>query len=254
MADKLELLRVVPGEFEAVIGILHPYESGIDDAKALLQRDFTHFDEARDTRFTVFSTLKNVIASTSLGLIYLERYLTDPNWWRPMRTIETSDLDRTIHVVEFHQFVKQGFVHISFSNIEAAIRSYVRALDVTACSGGAAEFKSIYEHLYRTRLNIGTDGIVLLDVLRLLRNTIHNGGVYVSRTGKDEALQYKGRVFDFKHGGVITFADWNTLATLHTDLVNLLVRTVCDSTLAKLPLIMDPRAGTLPPLLVEKGG
>ena len=248
-ANQFRTIHIVPGEFEGVIKKLNPYEVKIDQAKQSLAVNHPSWDQARDMRYTVFSKLKNVIASTALSLLYLERYMADKKWWSTWRTIPTSDLDWTIHIVEYHQFTKQGFVHISYSNVEAALRSYVRAIDPRACSGGAAEFKSIYEHLYRTRLAVGTDGIQLLDVLRLLRNTIHNGGVYVSRAGTSETLQYAGRTFEFEHAKVIRFADWDTLAMLMTDVVELIIKTVEDSVIADIAAIEDPTAGTLPPLV-----
>jgi hypothetical protein len=253
MTHTLELLRIVPGEFSAVIRLLNPYEKLLDEAKRTLETTFPKLDRERDTRYTVFATLKNVIASTSLGLLHLENHVSKPEWWPTVRTIETSELDRTIHTVEFHQFVKIGFVHIGFSNVESALRSYVRAASPTACSGGAAEFKSIYEHLYRSVLGVGTDGIALLDVLRTLRNTIHNGGIFVSRTGADESHTYLGKTYTFMHGKAIEFASWGALAELHEHLANLLLRTVTDPSLSALGTILDARAGTLPPLVLGRG-
>jgi hypothetical protein len=73
-----------------------------------------------------------------------------------------------------------------FSSIESSLRLFLRALDPTACNGGMKEFNSIYDCLFNSKLATApADGIELLNLLRLVRNTIHNNGVYFNPRGTD---------------------------------------------------------------------
>jgi hypothetical protein len=241
-------LRHSEGEFADLARKLSPLElHAATTATRLLGRHAT-WREGFDARVTVFAQFKNITATAIHSAMFMHKHLSRSEWWREWRDGGATDRDILIALVEFHQFTKRGFVHITMSNTEAALRTYVRALDPAACSGGAAEFKSIYEHLYRSRLSLGIEGIALLDLLRLIRNTIHNGGVYVSKSGTSEVIRYKDRSFNFVHGMAIDFVTWDNLCWLYTDLIDLLAATVEDPALLNCEEIRDLTHGSLPPL------
>jgi hypothetical protein len=47
----------------------------------------------------------------------------------------------------------------------------------------------------------------LLDLLRHIRNTIHNNGVHFHSDGKDKSVSYNGRQYKFEIGNPVEFPD-----------------------------------------------
>jgi len=131
-----------------------------------------------------------------------------------------------------------------FSAIESTLRVLLRAVDAGACGGGMAEFKSIYECLFRTKLtNQPSEGIELLDLLREVRNTVHNNGVYFNRHGRPRVtVSYRGDDYHFDHASKLGFVKWDLLISLLRDSAKLLLEVVNDPVIVAPGSITDPYA------------
>ena len=96
------------------------------------------------------------------------------------------------YITGFGKFIKFGLVHGIFSCVESFLRVFLRALDPTACSGGLDNFKNIYISLFQSKLaKCPPDGVKLLDLFRLVRNTIHNNGVYFHKDEEDRSIGWR---------------------------------------------------------------
>lgn len=135
-------------------------------------------------------------------------------------------------------FVKMGFLQFVFSSIESSFRLFVKAIDSNACAGGTAEFKNIYAFLL-TRFGL-QKWEPLLDLLRGVRNTIHNNGVYFHRSGKNETVTYKGVNYSFVVGRAVDIIDWAFLISMMKDIDSMLQEVVNYSELIAVPAIIDP--------------
>ena len=109
---------------------------------------------------------------------------------------------------------------------------------------GPAEFQSIYRALLGTKLRFPRpDWEPLLELWRLLRNTIHNNGVYFHRRGVCAEVVYKGVTYDFAHGNPVEFASWPFLVGAAGDLLDLLAAIIRTSEVTAVAApILDPQS------------
>lgn len=246
MADKekTEGREAVNLEIGIVIRELERIRNSTSLEKERLIAAHPNWDSEKDARITSFSKFINVLNSTQLAFVFISRNLPNNGWWQDISKEPVSTSDRLAYTREFQNFVKLGFVQFSFSSIESAFRIFLRAIDPGACSGGIASFKSIYECLLRSNLSSAPAGAVeLLDVLRHVRNTVHNNGVYFDRGGMNAQAIYKGVTYHFRHGQPVDFVHWGLLLTLTDDVRQLLVQVVSDKAIAGIAgQITDPFA------------
>lgn len=123
----------------------------------------------------------------------------------------------------YARFVQTACLGAVMGGTEVFFRSVIRALAPDACNRGAGEFKGVYDAvLARVRLR---RWIALLDLLRVVRNTIHNHGVYLYKHPRDHAIVYKGRRYPFALGRRVEFITWDLLLEWVADLARLLEET-----------------------------
>jgi hypothetical protein len=145
-----------------------------------------------------------------------------------------------VYANEFANLTKVGFVHALFSSIESSLRLFLRAMDPVACNGGMAEFKSIYDCLFSSKLATApTDATQLLDLLRLVRNTIHNNGVYFNPRGGNVTLSWQGQTFELRQGAPVNFVTWEFLLQVSDSLRMLLRQVVEDINLRNVTVVID---------------
>jgi len=212
----------------------------IFDNKNKIISEFPTWNSEKDARITVFSKLINVCNSTQLSFTFMQFHLTNVDWWKQIAKNEISQNDTMIYVSEFNMFTKIGFVQFAFSSVESAFRLFVKSLDSSACNNGTAEFKSIYSWLLKkTNLHIHEN---LLDLLRLIRNTIHNNGVYFHKSGLNESVTYKGINYDFNFGIPVDFVTWNFIFEVMSDVEDLIIQVVKSNEINSINQIEDPFA------------
>lgn len=231
-----ELLQVVQG--------IENLRDHADTQKQTLMSRFPSWDQIHDARLTTFSKLINVSNSTQLALTFAGQHLVDPIWWQHTAKEAIHHNDMTIYVNEFLNFAKIGFVQFTFSSVESGLRILLRAIDPSACSRGTAEFKSVYECLFRSKLASSPTGAAeLLDLLRFIRNTVHNNGVFYNKASDDEYVVYRAKSYDFFYGKAVDFVTWEFIIRVLHDLVDLLVAVVNDPSVSGIAgTIQDPFA------------
>ena len=203
---------------------------------------YSNFDPRKDARITSFSKMINVFGSVQLALTLVSKYLLDPNWWETMMRGMISASDAQIHVSEFVNFSKIGFVQLLFSNTESSLRLFLRALNPLSCNRGSAEFKDIYQCLFRSKLSTcPPEGIELLDLFRYVRNTIHNNGVYLDRNGQDATVTWRGESYEFRQFAPVDFVTWGFLLEVSEATRSLIYTVITDANLrAVTGAIPDP--------------
>lgn len=150
------------------------------------------------------------------------------SWWEANTTPAMPESVITSYVHNFSQSSRMALIHFMFSSVENSFRLLLRALDPSACNNGTAEFKSIYDCLLKSKLaQCPPDSIDLLDLLRLIRNTVHNNGVYFPRTGQDASVSWRGTTYEFQQGFPVDFVSWDFSLEV-ADSVRVLVRTVVE--------------------------
>lgn len=208
--------------------------------KDIITSQFPSWNPIKDARITIFSKCINVCNSTQLAFTFMHFHLTDPQWWKQIGKSEIPLTDIQIYLSEYDMFTKIGYIQFSFASIESAFRLYVKALDPTACNNGTSEFKSIYSYLLK-RLSLQSHENIL-DILRLIRNTVHNNGVYFHKNGNNETVTYKGIVYNFNIGTPITFVTWDFIFEIIKDVEDLIVDVINSSEISNIIDIQDPFA------------
>jgi len=185
--------KMGPTEVHKLIKLLEPVrDKAVDDKRNIIAL-YSNINPKHDARITAFSKTINVLNSLQLALTFISKHLLSKQWWDSIATQNIPDNDKQIYVNEFANLTKIGFIQGIFSAIESSLRLFLRALDFAACKGGMSEFKSIYECLLKSKLSSSPrDGIELLDLFRLIRNTVHNNGVHFHPSGKNASINWKG--------------------------------------------------------------
>ena len=233
-------MLIGPDEVHHLIEQLQPIRDRAVDDKTAVIALYPSVDPEHDARITAFSKLINVLNSLQLSFTFISKHLLHKQWWEAIARTPIPDYDKQLYTNEFANFVKVGFVHAMFSSIESSLRLFLRALDPAACRGGVAEFKSIYDCLFSSKLATApADGIQLLDLLRLVLNTIHNNGVYFNRRGGNVTLSWQGEMFEFRQGTPVDFVTWEFLIRVSDSLRILLRQVVEDSNLRSITVMID---------------
>lgn len=82
----------------------------------------------------------------------------------------------------------------------------------------------------------------MLELLRLVRNTLHDNGVYFPPDERDYPLQYKGKTYMFRVGKPVDFVSWKFLLGLLSDLNEMLLEVMTSDKVAASPSVVDPIA------------
>ncbi len=219
--------RATP-EFDAIRTSLRSTRVRIGALAGALERDHPDWSSGTDARLTSFAKLANVIESAELALKFLDEYMAHAGWWASNYSPLPSSRDAGLYIQEFSQFSKAGLLQLGFGATESSFRVFLRALDPAACEGGTGAFKAVYDCLLRTKLRLAQadDRIALLDLLRELRNSIHNHGVYFHHRKPGAVVIYRGERYEFTGGIAISFATWTLLGTLFAAVAELLAEVV----------------------------
>jgi hypothetical protein len=194
----------------------------------------------RDARLIVFNRTALIFHTASLFRFFQVGTLTEQDFWRTNFGADLPDEGMELIQMQCSAFINTGLLQFQFSSYETALRLFVRGIDPAACGGAAIEFKRIYDWLFQ-RLNL-QHLTTLFDLLRMLRNTIHNNGIYISRNATDASVTYKGKQYDFVHRHRIDFVTWDLIVELYEDVADALVQIVEAPELAAVGFIEDLNA------------
>jgi hypothetical protein len=189
-------------------------------------------DKNKDVRITAFGRCANVCVSTSLGMGLFGQYILNDEWWQAQVTTQMPPEVIASIRIEFQQFQKLGFIHFSYVAIESALRALNKVIDPKFID---QNFKNIYDNLLK-KLRLRRYRC-LLDLLRLLRNTLHTNGYH---NAKDEIITYKGKIYRFVEGQMPQYFEWSFLAGLLYDVKDMLFDIVKSRQLSDYTQIDDP--------------
>ena len=157
-----------------------------------------HWIENKDIRYSIYNRLNNILISTKLSLIFIETHLKNPIWWNSnFIEIKPEEMENSLLIYE--GWLKHHFGSSLFIQTENFSRCILRSLDPEVCNNSTSEFINIYNCLL-SKVGLGDpESKILFNLLRLIRNTIHNDGVYRNRNSKNELVIYKGIEYYFIH-------------------------------------------------------
>ena len=221
--------------------IIMKIEDVRDDFSNSKERCFKKFNDKNDVRVTVFSKIINVLNSAQLGLTFIGQSLLQDNWWNITAKEHIPNDDKNSYINEVDMFLKLGLVQFSFSSVESSFRVLIRSLDPKMCSNGTGNFESIYKSLFK-KINLSNkeEYVSLMDLLKLIRNSLHNNGVYFPQNNKNCFIKYKGKSYEFIIGEAIDFADWLFLIKLIEDVREMLDEVMKCPNIISIDKAIDP--------------
>ena len=200
----------------------------------------------KDARLLSLGKFINVCERTQFGLHILGSMLDD-DWYQSNMENETQQDPeyKMILTVEFEKSLKYGFGMSLFTVIESSFRIFLRSIDPTACKGATTAFDSIHKCLLGSKhLNFPAvdrqAADELLEIVRLVRNLIHNDGVYFDEYGSDKTVIYRGVQYQFYHSKPVDFVYWDLLLTLVDDLRRLLIQVISHPRIVMQIQVTDP--------------
>ncbi len=200
----------------------------------------------KDARLLSLGKFVNVCDRTQFGLHILGKLLDDEWYQQNMENESQQDPQyKMILTVEYEKSLKYGFGMSLFTLIESSFRIFLRSIDPKACNGATAAFDSIYKSLLGPKqlsfsVNDRKESEQLLDFMRLIRNLIHNDGVYFDKVGNDSIVMYRDVEYSFFHGKPVDFVYWNLLLTLADDLQRLLTQVISQEKISSPAQVVDP--------------
>jgi len=200
----------------------------------------------KDARLLSLNKFINICERIQFGLHILGKMLNDPWYKRNMENATQLDPEyRKFLTVGFATSLRYGFGMSLFTLTESSFRIFLRAVDPAACKGATTAFDSIHKSLLGSKqLNFPAAdrqaAEELLDFVRLVRNLIHNDGVYFDEDGNDKTVTYRGVQYRFYNGKPVNFIYWDLLLNLADDIRKLLVQVISNPKIAKQSQVADP--------------
>lgn len=194
-----------------------------------------------DARVGVFAKCINVIEPTFFALMFEKEQLRTKEYqgrFAGEGNEPPSEEEIVSQSDNFLRYLILCYAITLFSVIESSLRIFVKKLDPTACSNGTSEVQSIYNWLLK---QLGLQKYeTLLELFRLIRNCMHNNGIFTPKNGQDVPITYKEQDFKFKKGEQILFVTFDFLILLSYDLREMLEDIIKSPKLSAFDYIEDP--------------
>lgn len=211
-------------------------------------------DIHKDARVSVFANLAQILRTVKICYICKVEYLDDMDWYKDIYIIKHGQQTPTIspsgiimvgvpkdvYQKDFDQIMLLTLVHCSFSAIESSLRIFMRTIDATVSNNSTGDFINIYPHLLNT-LSLKQHKDVL-DLFRLIRNTVHNNGVYMHKSKSSETAHYRGNTYAFTQGLPTDYGDPYAMMILNIipDVIDMLKDIINSPQLISEIFIEDP--------------
>lgn len=218
----------------------------IDDLEKLDQRLLKVIAEQQckkdDIRVTCFHKFKNTVHISKMNLFFLANCILEKGFWHQISESKVTDTDLKIWSREYEVNIRFSLFHIFMSVLEASLRVMVKGIDPNACGKGTGNFESIYKWLLKKIQIVNSNNEDLLDLCRLIRNSIHNGGIYCPTNPSYEYvnIEYNGNIYEFKSGKPVDFLYWSFLILITNSIVDLFIMMVSSSEMETYVHITDP--------------
>ncbi|MCA1753562.1 MAG: hypothetical protein LC641_02450 [Spirochaeta sp.] len=235
-SSALELAELIQGALVSVQ----------QDSAHVLQFYSQETKSAVDARTTSLSKLESVLHACLLGMIFVGQHLTDPEWWD--RSMGTAPDDEHLegYVSRYTEFTKIGLIQATFSSIESSIRLVLRSLSPDTYKRLRVDFRHICYYLIDEFMRDERQHYrAVTDIMRLIRNTVHNNGVFSPKSGRDVRIWYRDQIYAFEAEKVVNFADWQLLLQIIVDFSEFISRVMTQPVITELEHIEDPMISQL---------
>ncbi len=201
---------------------------------------------AVDARTTSLSKVESVLHACLLGMIFVGQHLTDREWWERSMGTAPDDDHIEAYVSRYTEFTKIGLIQATFSSIESSIRLVLRNLSPDVYKRLRVDFRHICYYLIDEFMRDERQHYrAVTDIMRLIRNTVHNNGVFSPKSGRDVRIWYRDQIYAFEAEKVVNFADWELLLQIIADFSEFISRVMTQPVITELAHIEDPMISQL---------
>lgn len=209
--------------------MLDPLISKADYYLINAENAYSSFDPSRDMRITCFAKVINNLIPTQLALMVLSEQFFDRKWWWKKARHRYRTANTAMIFEEYESFVKVAFFTGIFSSVESSLRNISREVDPHTQRSPHSSFKSIYDRLLKLIVSVDyANAQNTLEFSGLIRNTLHNNGVYVHGNNTERSIIWKEKDYIFRHKISIDFATWELLIDLTNSMLDLTNKVILD--------------------------
>lgn len=160
-----------------------------------------------DLRLKFYYAPGNTLVSLFFHMSAIDSTICKPLWWQSrFNKNGPSELDAGA-IKNFESYTKFSFLVFFFSQVETNFRKIINIVSPQFDPKRDKSFYSIYTEFFdKTGQKKFND---LFHIMRLIRNTLHTNGVYISNEGKDVKYIWKGELYKFSHLKVVDFLTWD---------------------------------------------
>jgi hypothetical protein len=171
-----------------------------------------------DIRVSFFGLTGNVLHSLLLFFAATIQTIANPKWWKESYNKDSMTAQDLAAIKNLERLSKHSFFLFFFSRIETLLRKTINFVSTGFDTTGTTSFYNVYLKYLN---EIGLDRYIpLFDICRLIRNTIHNNGVFISSSGNDRSISWNGKDFNFTHGSGIDFMSVDNIFFLYEELID----------------------------------
>jgi hypothetical protein len=207
-----------------------------------------------DIRFRAFFNFAQVLRSFKIYFILKEEYLKHREWyveiylskWGQSWPVVGDQIGQIVndHNILNHDFdhvMLIGYIQVLFSIIDSGFRLFTQTINPLACNKGTDSFLNIKNWLLK-KINKKNQYDNLLNLFVLIRNTIHNNGVYLNEEVPRQEIPYRRKVYTFENKKVVKYGSANQLLffEITPDIITMLEDIVKSDIISKGPSIPDP--------------
>jgi hypothetical protein len=204
----------------------------------VLKHDFAHWqgDDARRGMIMRFATILFVPV---VSLYTMRVHMHDPMWWEqyaPGAGKGLADAGRTA----FDKGIKSKLILDLVGNLEHSFRLILNQLDP---ANKASKFGSIYRRLFGASNPLldsaPSEWEPTLELLRLMRNTVHNSWAHFPDNGENTHVIFNGKRYEFVVGKTLDFVSWDLLGEIADSVLKIAIGVVRDRNVVHLASIRD---------------
>lgn len=194
-----------------------------------------------DARTTSLSKLESVLHASLLSMLFVGQHLTDREWWAGTMGTTPDDDHIEAYVNRYTEFSKIGLIQATFSSIESSIRLVLRRFSPDTYKRLRVDFRHICYFLIDEFMREERQHYrAVTDIMRLIRNTVHNNGVFSPKSGRDVRIWYRDELYVFQAEQVVNFAEWELLLQIIVDFGEFIRRVMTQPEIIALAHIEDP--------------
>ena len=211
-----------------------------------IKRDYPHWPQD-DARRCAIMRLASILFFPVVSLYTMRIHMADPAWWEQYAQGTGSDLANPGRTA-FDRGIKGKLIMDLLGNLEHSFRLILNQLDP---SNGASNFSTISRSLFRAsnpRLsNIPAGWEPTIELLRLMRNTVHNSWAHFPDNEKNATVIFNGIKYEFIVEKPLDFVSWDLLGEISESLFQILIAVVRDANVVHLPTVKDFGVMQTPP-------